>query len=636
MTMAQDANEPLENTEKEEVVAKQSADILELEIHEDIDDETVEDHPEVDYQSLGKQELLAVLEREAAALKNEQITPARLKRADEISKEVKPVLDALKKAEWEEARQRYVSDNGEVDGFEYKFDAGFVKADELIKDIRNSRTTYYQALEKNKDKNFNTKTALLQRLRDLVEGEEVRETDASDMKASWGEFKKIQEEWKEAGNISSPHNGTLWATYNALVDRYFSIRHIYFELKELDRKRNTDVKTELCEKVEALVKRLEAAPMTRELLDEANHIFEEYKHVGPAPREDQELLWQRFKKSLDVLYDARRSQQDDQKKVMAETYAVKSAIYEEVIPFTSFTSGSINDWNAKTKDILAFQEKWVATKGLMPREEGKELSKKFWAALKTFFFNKGEFFKQLEQKRDQNLTIKTGLCEEVEQIVASEEDNAQNTQRVIELQKKWKSIGQVPEKFKDSIYVRFKNACDNYFNRKRSKNQEVEKEFEENLAKKKELCDRIEKSTSESESSISQLNGFKEEWGAIGFVPKKDMQNIQKRYIAAINGYVSAIGKLSSKEKEQVLLESEVQLVRDGESSRGLFKKETDIRRKITQLESDISLWQNNIEFFAKSKASDKLKADFEKKIQSAEKQLQDLKHQLTIIQEAI
>lgn len=634
--MAQDASEPLENTEKEEVVAKTTADILELDIHEDIEEETIEDHQEVDYQSLGKQELLAVLEKEANALKTEPITPARLKRVDEISKEIKPVLDGLKKAEWEEARQRYVADNGEADGFEYKYDTAFTKADELLKEIRSTRSGYYQTLEKNKDKNFTTKTALLQRLRDLVEGEEVRETDASDMKASWGEFKKIQEEWKEAGNISSPHNGTLWATYNALVDRYFSIRHIYFELKELDRKRNTELKAELCDKVEAIVKNLESTPMTRELLEEANHLFEDYKHIGPAPREDQEQLWQRFKKSLDVLYDARRAQQDDQKKTMADTYSAKSAIYEEVVPFTSFSSGSINDWNAKTKEILAFQEKWVATKGLMPREEGKELSKKFWAALKTFFFNKGEFFKQLESKRDQNLTQKTGLCEEVEKIVASEEDNAQNTQRVIELQKKWKSIGQVPEKFKDSIYLRFKNACDNYFNRKRSKNQEVEKEFEDNLAKKKELCNRIEKLSIENESSIAQLNSFKEEWSAIGFVPKKDMQNIQKRYIGAINGYVSAIGKLSSKEKEQVLLENEVQLVRDGDSGRGLFKKETDIRRKITQLESDISLWQNNIEFFAKSKASDKLKADFEKKIQSAEKQLQELKHQLSIIQEAI
>src|SRR5690606_16462441 len=92
------------------------------------------------------------------------------------------------------------------------------------------------------------KTALLQRLRELVEEEESKESDESNMKQSWQEFKKIQEEWRSAGNINSPHNGTLWATYNALVDRYFNIRNMFFELKELDRKRNAEMTTELCEK----------------------------------------------------------------------------------------------------------------------------------------------------------------------------------------------------------------------------------------------------------------------------------------------------------------------------------------------------------------------------------------------------
>ncbi|GAB3164213.1 DUF349 domain-containing protein [Telluribacter humicola] len=633
--MAQEERDAIGNTEQDDQLTNKSGDELDMELHEDL--EEGEAGEAVDYSQLSKKELGEVLEKELATIKAEGATSAQLKKADEVVREIRPVVDQIKRTELEEARGKYIADNGNEEGFEYRHDEDTLRIEELSRQIRSQRNAYYQNIEKSKEKNFASKTALLQRLRELVEAEESKETDAADMKASWEEFKKIQEEWKAAGNIASPHNGTLWATYNALVDRYFSIRNIYFELKELDRKRNADLKGELCDKVEALVASLENRPMTREILDEANQLFEEYKHVGPAPREEQEELWQRFKKSLDALYDARRSQYSDQKKNMAATYEEKSKIYEAIVPFTSFSSGSINDWNAKTKEILAYQDQWVATKGPMPREEGKELSKKFWGALKTFFHNKGEFFKQLESKREQNLKAKTELCEEVEQILATGEDTPQNTQRVIELQKKWKTIGQVSEKYKDSIYVRFKEACDAYFNKKRNKNQEVEKEFEDNLAKKKELCERIEKASStEGDSTLDQLNAFKEEWAAIGFVPKKDMQTIQKRYINAINSYVSAIGKLSSKEREQVVLESEVEMVREGESSRGLFRKESDIRRKISQLENDIALWQNNIEFFAKSKASDKLKADFERRIKTAEEQLQDLKHQLTIIQEAI
>lgn len=323
---------------------------------------------------------------------------------------------------------------------------------------------------------------------------------------------------------------------------------------------------------------------------------------------------------------------------MQENYDQKLKIYELIVPFTAYSSGSIKEWNAKTKEIMAFQDQWVALKGIMPRDEGKELSKKFWATLKTFFNNKGEFFRQLESKREQNLGLKNQLCEEAEAILATGEDTPANTNKIIDLQKRWKGIGQVPEKYKDTIYDRFKKACDDYFNQKRAKNKEVETGFEENLKQKVDLIERIELAASgKGESSLNLLSAFKSEWSSIGFVPKKDMQAIQKRYINAINTYVSAIGQLSTKEKEQAVLESEVELVRDGgDGGRNLFRKENDIKRKISQLENDISLWQNNIEFFAKSKTSDRLKAEFERKISSAQDQLNDMKHQLSIIQEAI
>lgn len=634
--MAQEQQEGVESNAQEDLTQK-TIDTLEIDLNNELTEELEEEAPDVDYSQLSKEQLVNLLENELSLINSEGVKPASLKKAEALAREIRPVLDHIKQTDREAALKVFVADSGSEDGFEFKYDAETQKIDSLSREIRGLKNTYYQSVEKEKEKNFNVKTSLLQRLRTLLEEEGTRETDPSGMKSSWEEFKKIQEDWKSAGNIASPHNGTLWATYNALIDRYFSNRNIYFELKELDRRRNADLKAELCKKVEDLAKSLESRPMSKEILAEANHIFEEYKHLGPAPKEDQEKLWQRFKVALDQLYDAQRGQFAEQKKSMQENYDQKLKIYEAIVPFTTYNSGSIKEWNAKTKEVMAFQDQWVALKGIMPREEGKELSKKFWATLKTFFHNKGEFFRQLESKREQNLELKNQLCADAEAILATGEDTAANTQKVIELQKKWKAVGQVPEKYKDTIYDRFKKACDSYFDQKRSKNKEVEAEFEENLRRKTDLIERIEiAAANKDESSLDLLSAFKSEWTSIGFVPKKDMQATQKRYIAAVNTYVSAIGKLSSKEKEQAVLESEVELVRDGESSRGLFRKENDIKRRVSQLENDISLWQNNIEFFAKSKTSDRLKAEFERKISSAQAQLEELKHQLSIIQEAI
>ncbi|GAA4454760.1 DUF349 domain-containing protein [Nibrella saemangeumensis] len=588
--------------------------------------------PSEDYSHYSKEDFVALLEKRLDSLKGESVTPSDYKKADEVLKEVRPLFDQIKQADRESAQQKYVDENGSEEGFEFKYDETIQRFDSLYKQIKAQKNNYFQQLDKAKDANFATKTELLRRLRELVEADE---NNAGDPKSSWNEFKQIQEEWKSAGNINSPHNATLWATYHALVDRYYSNRNIYFELKELDRKKNLTLKTEVIEKVEAMAKDSSEKPVTRQTIDEANALFEEYKHIGPAPKADQEALWQRMKLALDTLYDKRREQSEEQRKESAQLYEEKSKLYEDLVPFTSFTSNSINDWNDKTKEVMSIQERWNNLRGPMPREEGKELSKKFWAALKSFFHNKGEFFKQLESKREQNLQQKVSLCEQVEGILESGDESPEATQKVIELQRQWKTIGQVPEKQKNSIFERFKTACDAFFNRKRSKNQAVEKEFEENLAKKVALCERIEAAAKEG-ADLSNLNEFKREWASIGFVPKKDMQTIQKRYINAINALVGSTGKLSSKEKERVMLENEAELAREGGGGgRELYKREGDIRRRITALENDIATYRNNIEFFARSKGADKLRADIDRKIDAAQKQVDELRHQLKVIQQA-
>ncbi|OIN60903.1 DUF349 domain-containing protein [Arsenicibacter rosenii] len=588
-----------------------------------------------DYSQFSKQDFVDLLDKQLTTLKAETVSPGDFKRADDVLKEVKPLFDQIKQGERSAALQKYVQENESEEGFTFKSDATVTQFDDLYKQIKNLKNTFFQNLDKAKDANFASKTELLRQLRELVENDE---NNAGDPKTSWNEFKRIQDEWKAAGNINSPHNATLWATYHALVDRYYSNRNIYFELKELDRKRNSSLKIEVIEKVEALAKDASEKSVTRQVIDEANSLFEEYKHIGPAPKAEQELLWQRMKAALDALYEKRREQTEEQRKEAAHLYEAKSTIYETLIPFTSFSSSSINEWNDKTKEVMAIQEQWNAIKGSMPREEGKELSKKFWSSLKTFFHNKGEFFKELESKREQNLKLKTSLCEQVEGILESGDDSPEATQTVIDLQRQWKSIGQVPEKHKNTIFDRFKQACDSFFNRKRNKNLEVEREFEENLAKKIALIERIE-ATAKEGGDLSQLNAFKKEWSGIGFVPKKDMQSTQKRYINAINSLVGATGKLSSKEKERVMQENEAEFSRDrgdrdGGSRGGNFNRgEGDIRRRISTLENDIATYRNNIEFFARSKNADKLKADIEKKIASAQAQLNDLRQQLKAAQ---
>ena len=631
-TVEETPAEPMEVAHSEEIIANISeAEIPLLAIEPIL--ESIEEVPtetEVDYSNFTKNDFVDLGEKLLASIKAEKVSMSDVKNADVVMKEIKPMFDDLKAREKSAALKAYIAENGNNEGFEYKNDNFIIRFESLNAQIRDTKNAFYQKLERLKEDYFERKTQLLQRLREVVETEEK-----SGSKNNWTEFKKIQEDWKTAGNVNSPHNTTLWSAYNALVDRYFSIRNIQNELKDLDRKKNFTAKAEVVAKIEVIANGIGEGGLSNTTLRQANDLLEEYKNIGPAARELQDELWKRLKIAFDVIHNKRREQSSQTNHLQEEIYGAKMRLIENLKPYLEFTTDSINEWNAKTKEVMAIQDQWNGIKGAMPKEKGKDISKDFWAMLKTFFRNKGDFFGKLEAIREENLKAKISLCEQVETIAASDDYSASFTDKVVELQKTWKTIGHVPEKMKDKIYERFKKACDAFFNGKREKGNVVEQEYEENLKKKVAICDEIEKIAQSGEAQLGNLAAFKSQYNSIGFVPRKDMQTMQRRFVDAVNAYVKGSTGLSGAEKEKMVLQNEVEAVSKGGekgNSRELDKKENDIRRKMKTLEDDIHLWENNIEFFARSKNAASVRAEYEGKIQGAEKELAEMKQKLKII----
>ncbi|AFK01617.1 protein of unknown function DUF349 [Emticicia oligotrophica DSM 17448] len=592
-------------------------------------DEEVSIAEDVDYSNFTKKDFVELAEKLLASIKADTVSVSDVKNADVVMREIKPIFDDLKAKEKVEALKKYIADNGNNEGFEYKNDNYIVRFESLNAQIRDTKNAFFQKIERLKEDYFERKTQLLQRLREVVDEEEKGGT-----KSNWQEFKKIQEDWKNAGNVNSPHNTSLWSAYNALVDRYFSIRHIQNELKDLDRKKNFNAKADIVSKIEAIAQSIGGEGLSNSTLRQANDLLEEYKHIGPAAREAQEELWQRLKAAFDIIHNKRREQTAQANQLQDEIYAAKARLVENLKPYIQFNTDSINEWNAKTKEVMAIQDQWNAIKGAMPKDKGKEISREFWGQLKTFFRNKGDFFAKLEAQREENLKAKTILCEQVEALVASGDYSAAFTDKVVELQKTWKTIGHVPEKMKDKIYERFKKACDTFFDGKRAKGNAIEAEYEENLKQKIAICEEIEALAKSGDTQLSKLAEFKAQYNAIGFVPRKDMQSTQRRFVDAINSFVKGSSGISGAEKEKMVLQNEVEVVTKGEKggSKELDKKENDIRRKMKTIEDDIHLWQNNIEFFARSKNASSVRAEYETKIKGAEKELNELKQKLKII----
>ncbi|UJP64091.1 DUF349 domain-containing protein [Mongoliitalea daihaiensis] len=599
-----------ESVATEEVVAESKTESSASE--EDAGEEQTEDEEEdIDYSHFSKKELISALKSFVDA--------DNILSLDKKVATIKSCFDELFSHEKQEAMDSFVAGGGEADDFSYKSqedDKLFFATYNLY---RERRTQFIKALEKQKEKNLDLKNNILDKLRELVDSEETTH--------SINAIKQIQDDWKKIGPVPSNINKNLWASFNALMDRFYDNRSIYFELKELDRKKNLEQKLEICEKAEALVKLEDLKDAIKAL----NDLHEEFKHIGPVPREEQEPLWQRFKAASDAVYDRRKEFYEDQKGKLKENLQIKEALIQKIASYKDFTASKIKEWNVKTKEVLSIQKEWEAA-GPVPRELGKEVNKQFWGYFKDFFHQKNLFFKELDEIRLANKKKAEELIEKAEALV-DDTKWQETTNKMISLQQEWKKIGPTPEKVRDELYKRFKKACDSFFENKRNANQQATQEYDDNLKLKEQVIANILAAAKESPSEET-LEALINQYNTIGFVPRKNIKEILAKFNQAVDTYVEALGSTGESREDFVFRLNLNKLQADPNGNRALNKKEFGIRKQITDLENNIGLWKNNLEFFAASKTADKLKVQFEDKINKAEAEIEKLKKKLSIIRE--
>jgi hypothetical protein len=529
------------------------------------------------------------------------------------------LLDEIQDKERASALDRFLAEGGSNEDFEYKGDDLDNAIDANLRLIKDRRHQHYKQQEEQKTSNLQRKQEALEKLRELV--------DTPDSENQFDAFKTIQNEWKSIGSVPGAQAKTLWANYHALVDRFYDKQSIYFELKELDRKRNLEAKLELCVRAEKLVE----VTIIKDAIRELNEFHHEFKHIGPTPIEEKENVWQRFKAASDAVYQKRDEYLSNLQQELTVNLDAKIKLLEEVVPFCDYQTDRIKEWNQKTKEILDIQKRWELIGGL-PRVKAKDINKKFWTAFKTFFNNKNAFFKKLDEERESNLQLKKDLVSRAQELKESSDWDATSNE-LKSLQAKWKDVGPVPEKFREKVFQEFKEACDYFFEQRRTQHGKVEHDQQHNLELKKAICDELAKHVNEGTASLEILSDLREKFNEIGFVPKKDISSIRTQFSEVVEKFVSCLPDLSEEEKSGVKLENEMESLKgDPFAEKKIYHKEQTIRKKITKLENDISVWKNNLEFFANSKSADKYREEFQEKIQTASDHLGQLKQQLRVL----
>lgn len=577
-------------------------------IQKHVDDDHHDEFQDTDFTKLSQEELVEVIKKLG---KDEN--PLR---ADRVLSKIAPLFNEKRKQQKAEALKAFIASGGEAAEFEYKPDELSLRFDANYRLIKDRRSSFVKDRERQKQSNLGLAEVVLDKLRDFMDSEESS--------VSFEGFKALQNEWKAIGDVPAQQSRTLWANYNALIHRFYDQRSIYFELKELDRKKNYDAKIKLCERAEAL----DNEPQIKEAIKQLNDLHYDFKHLGPVPRALQEDLWQRFKAASDKIYEKRKGYVAELKTELNENLVKKEALAEEISQYVNFTSDQIKEWNSKSKEVLDIQKRWDAIGGL-PKDKAKAINKKFWSGFKSFFHGKKLFFKDLEKVREENLALKEALVAKAIELSASE-DWQKTANEFKKLQQDWKLIGPVPGKVRNEVYERFKTVCDGFFDKKRSSSKEAEVDYADNLKKKRAIIDQIAVLADKKDFEEAEIKKLTDEFHALGFVPKKDISKVKEDFRSVVEQALKGNEVISEDKRDALAIQLVIGEALKGEQGdKFLYQKEQNIRRQINSLENEIALWTNNLEFFRHSKSADKLRDEFNSKIEKAQADVDQMKRKL-------
>ena len=527
------------------------------------------------------------------------------------------------KVKVEEQKKKFLEEGKDVEEFVAELDPYEQEFKELIKTYRNLRVDFNKKLDVEKEENLKIKYQVVEEIKNLINTEES-------INKTFQEFRDLQRRWHETGPVPQTKMKNLWDTYHFHVENFYNYIKINQELRDLDLKKNLEAKIELCERTEELLLELN----TVKAFNILQKFHEEWREIGPVPIEHKDSIWERFKAAtlkINKKYHDYFEGRKDEQKINLEA---KIALCEKVEEITASEITTHKEWDDKSRQLVELQKVW-RTIGFALRKDNNKVYERFRKACDKFFDAKREFYSKNKELKQSNLQMKIDLCVEAETLKDST-DWKKNTQDFIDIQKRWKEIGPVPQKHSDNLWKRFRAACDCFFDKKSEHFSSLDSEQDENLRLKKELIAEVEnfKPSEDVEENLKTIKSIQRRWIEIGHVPINAKDEIQNTFRETISKLYDT---LNINEDKRNILKFKSKMSSFSETNRGQNKMRFERDKymtKLKQLESDLVLLDNNIGFFTVSKNAESLIKDVNRKIEDTKQKIEHLKEKIRVIDE--
>ena len=566
-----------------------------------------EKEEEIDYEKLDLEQLTAALEK---LLKSEPVSKIKAS-VDKIKTSFNQQFGAL----LNEKKEAFLAEGGNV--IDFYFSSPIKTAyNDLLFEYKTKRESYYKEIEREQKDNLAKKLTLIEDLKHLIENAEPS--------TMYNQFRENQDKWRAIGRIPSASYKDTWRTYEHHVERFYDLLHLSNDLRDLDFKHNLLEKIKLVEKAERLTQTTDLNKAFKEL-QVLHRLWKE--EVGPVAREFREEIWERFSNATKKIHEKRHGYQKELESKYEDNVILKREVIEKIANvIEEGASKSHKYWQQKIKELEKLRQEFFKI-GKVPRQVNDKIWNEFKEATGAFNRVKNVYYKNVKKDQHENLQKKNALVEKAQQLKDSEEFE-KATEIMKQIQAEWKTIGHVPRKDSDKIWKSFKDACNHYFDRLHSEQDEANKEQVEVFNKKKELLENLKNQANDNKDlSIEVINSYIEDWNKLGSLPR-NMHHIEIKFNKAIN---TLYGKLDLDEKEIAMLKFKnmVNGYLETNNVRKLDNEQLFIRKKIDELTREIQQLENNISFISGAKDDNPLLKGVRDNIQNNNNQLEIWKTKL-------
>lgn len=537
---------------------------------------------------------------------------------------LKQAFYKLRSAAIEEQKAQFIEAGNDAEAFVPTPDPSEDVLKTFLSELKEKRASQAAAEENLKEENYNKKLQIIGSIKNLTES-------SDDFNKLYKEFKDLQQGWNDVTSVPQSKEKELWKSYQIYTEKFYDLIKINNEFRDYDFKKNLELKNAICESVEKLIDDTDSVSAFHQL----QNFHQQWREIGPVARELREEIWTRFKNASTAINKKYQTHFESLKGREEENLVEKTAICEALKNIDYSTLTSFKEWDEKSKEVIELQAKWK-TIGFVPKKVNNQIFEEFRSLCDAFFEKKSEFFKGVRGEMDENLDKKRALTEQAKALKDST-DWKSTTDKLIAIQKEWKTIGPVPRKYSDAIWKEFVTACDYFFEQKKKNESSQKSEELDNLAAKKEIIEKIKNVDQSLDSSelIAKVRELADEWHKIGFVPFKEKDKIYKEFHQAVDAHYDRL-KVDKTERRFESFKSNIKdISKQDNPKRALYRERDHLMHQYNKVKSDLQTYENNMNFLSiSSKGASGLLKDVNNKIEKLKEEMELLVKKIEALDE--